>query len=98
MHMLASTREIHRSLARRISPADDDHFLLLAAPRLGGSRCVVDAGADEPGCVFQRQLAVLRARRNDDASCTDCISMAQIDGVGPLTAVELHRRVRSPDL
>ena len=69
--MPAAPGEEYSRLAGRVATADDDDFLAFAELRFQMRGGVVDARADKTRKVVDRELAVLRARRDDDgAACT----------------------------
>jgi len=68
VHMPAAASQKNGGLAGRISPADDDDFLVFAKLGLEMSGRVIDAGADEVRQVRQRRFAIFRAGGDDDGA------------------------------
>jgi hypothetical protein len=71
--------QLDHGLPGRVRSAHDHDVLLRALLRLDVRRRVVQAEALEPVRVLRRQPAIVRARRQDDASAADALAVGQPD-------------------
>src|SRR5258708_35777966 len=82
MYVPGETREEYGGLTGGIPSAHNGDLFVFAQQAFHLSRAVVDAVAFELLQIGQIQLAILRARRDDDAAALHVSAVVQIDGVG----------------
>ena len=91
-------REEHRGLAGGIASADDDDLLSDAQLRLHARGRVVHAGAFELRHVWNRRLAVLCPRRDDQRPRIDATAVFEVHRVQRTLTRQLRRPLRDHQL